>query len=1079
MRKPVWTYLMIAGAALLLSGAPPAFSMGFGNNAPVITSVTSNPNPAWPAGQCEFTCIASDSDGTVTKYEWSADGGTFPNGTATQALDAPANTITWTAPLQTGNYNVTITVYDNGSAYGGPPATATSYMTVRVDGTNSSPVITSLVAEADSVFVGATIFIIASATDADGDPLTYQWSASGGTISGDADTDPEAITWTAPQTGGNYEVTVVVSDGKGGESSKTVTINVTVAREEGFVRTPVANPVRVTSDATGRIYVSDTHKNRILVYDQTGDPVGEIADLASPLGIVAVGGNLYVGEEGKNQVSIYSASGAYLGAFDGPSVQMPNSIAFDSTVGEVFVADSKARRINVYSDGGTYLSSIDGSSAVSGGFVFPVGVAVDQSSQTLYVSDAGTYQIHSFDYFGNHKISFGSMGKGDGQFTRPQGLAVDANSRIFAVDAYQSCVQVFDPNGGFVARVGTFGEKKGELKIPLDVHVDVLNRLLVTSNDNCRVEVYGLDENVLPLPNTPPSEPLLYLPDAGAEVASLTPELVVKPATDQEMDILTYDFQVFAQDQFEPVASVTGVPEAPDQIRWTAQPPLLENTFYEWRARAFDGVAAGPWTSTRLFYVNAVNEPPAEPPAILVEDGAELRPSGVLAWQASTDPDALDTLTYTVEIDDNADFSSVLLHQENIRTTEITLASLIDYDLLADDTLYYWRVQAVDNHGGSSTWAAGSFYFNRIEIEVSSSPSGARVYIDGSPAYPGWRAEAAGSSLTPLIVTDVEEALHIVTVLKDGYASYSAIADNRMGADANIFADLAPASPVVLGSPIAIESTQVIPGNPISLSRPFLIDWNYDGKLDMLISDDSGKVHLLLGTPLPVYAGVVFDATAALGYDVKDASVFAVDWDNDSDFDLILGNRDGTILLVRNEGSQEAPQFLTAETIQADGQPFALASDTAPTVVDWNNDGKKDLLVGCSTGKVALLVNVGADDAPDFAFQGFLVSSSTELIVPTGHSVPFVMDWNSDGLPDLLVGGADGQIYLYLNVGTSDQPTLQDGGVVNFRFNKKKYLTANPGPYATPYLVDIDGDGLRDLLCGNEWGDLVLFPGVF
>jgi sugar lactone lactonase YvrE len=444
--------------------------------------------------------MATDSDGAITQYEWTADGGTFPNGTATEIVPAPGNTIIWSSPATPGLYNITVKVYDSGGPFGGS-ATATEYLTILVDGENSSPVITSLIPEADSVFVGASIFVVASATDPDGDPLSYQWSATGGTISGDNDIDPEAIIWTAPQTGGDYTITVTVTDGRGGQGSQGVSVAVTVAREAGFIRTPFANPVRIASDSAGQIYVSDTHKNRILVYDQVGDFVREINGLNKPLAVaVSPNGNLYVGEDGLDQVSIFTTSGLPLGALNGQPVQMPNSIDIDTVLGTIFVVDTKAAQVLVFSAAGAFQHSIDGSSAVAGGFVFPAGVAVDAATQTLYVTDGGKYKVYAFGYAGNFKFSFGSMGRGAGKFSRPQGVTVDSLGRVFAVDAYQSYVQVFDTTGQFLASVGTFGTAKGELSVPLDVYVDQFNRLLVTSNDNSRVEVYGLDDDTIPLP---------------------------------------------------------------------------------------------------------------------------------------------------------------------------------------------------------------------------------------------------------------------------------------------------------------------------------------------------------------------------------------------------------------------------------------------------------------------------------------------------------------------------------------------------------------------------------------------------
>jgi len=85
---------------------------------------------------------------------------------------------------------------------------------------NHMPAITSLEAEPDIVLPAASCQIVCTASDADGDELSYNWSASGGQINGEGDT----VTWTAPGSAGSYDVTVTVTDGRGGEVMKTIEV---------------------------------------------------------------------------------------------------------------------------------------------------------------------------------------------------------------------------------------------------------------------------------------------------------------------------------------------------------------------------------------------------------------------------------------------------------------------------------------------------------------------------------------------------------------------------------------------------------------------------------------------------------------------------------------------------------------------------------------------------------------------------------------------------------------------------------------------------------------------------------------
>ena len=606
----------------------------------------------------------------------------------------------------------------------------------------------------------------------------------------------------------------------------------------------------------------------------------------------------------------------------------------------------------------------------------------------------------------------------------------------------------------------------------MDAHVDRFERLLVTSNDNSRVEVYSLTDGVIPLPNQPPTAPTASAPGYGVEVATFNPELVVLAAVDPDDDPLSYEFEVVEQGQIDAYASIAGVPEAQGQASWTVQPSLSENTFYEWRARASDGMRTGPWTPTRLFFVNVTNDAPSAPPELLTPDGTDMRPDDALQWAGSVDPDALDIISYTLEIDDDWDFSSVLVREGNIQATSITLESLTQYDLLVDDTYYYWRVKGTDNHGAESDWIWGWFYFNRVEIEITSAPAGARAYIDGSPAYPGWSAGAS-----PTIAANVAEGYHIVTLIKEGYRPYTVVVDNHWGVDTQVTATLTPAAQGILVPPLTIPASRIV-GVNVAHIRPFIIDWNFDGVSDLLLSDDFGAVHLLLRGTVPLYQGVLLDTAAVFGFSAREVSVFAVDWDNDSDFDLLVGTRSDGLLLALNTGSQQAANFVNGGKITIQGlDPVSFSTSLAPAVLDWNDDGLKDLIVAGSSGIIGLYINSGTDEAPQFAAEEYLYADGELMVVPYGYAVPFVVDWDGDGLDDLLFGTWEGSIYLYQNVGSRGAPAFTSAGPITHYTSLTTQIDVNPGARSAPYVADWNGNGLRELFCGNENGDIVLYRG--
>lgn len=77
---------------------------------------------------------------------------------------------------------------------------------------NSNPIIQSIQVNPNSVAANGVVTISVTAVDPDGDALTYAYVVTGGAISGVG----PSVSWTAPSTSGANQVTVTVSDGKGG-----------------------------------------------------------------------------------------------------------------------------------------------------------------------------------------------------------------------------------------------------------------------------------------------------------------------------------------------------------------------------------------------------------------------------------------------------------------------------------------------------------------------------------------------------------------------------------------------------------------------------------------------------------------------------------------------------------------------------------------------------------------------------------------------------------------------------------------------------------------------------------------------
>jgi len=177
--------------------------------------------------------------------------------------------------------------------------------------------------------------------------------------------------------------------------------------------------------------------------------------------------------------------------------------------------------------------------------------------------------------------------------------------------------------------------------------------------------------------------------------------------------------------------------------------------------------------------------------------------------------------------------------------------------------------------------------------------------------------------------------------------------------------------------------------------------------------------------------------------------------------------------------SAQQIQFRPGELLQAADRSLDVGDYAIPCVADWNGDGRKDLLVGYQTaGKVALYLNSGSDASPVFTTSVNLRAGGADINLPSpgncGAPAPFVCDYDNDGKRDLLVGdGANGYVYFYRNTNTDANPIL-DTGVRLMAGSSALTVSLR----ATPYLYDWDGDGLKDLLCGDGYGNVHFFKNI-
>lgn len=320
----------------------------------------------------------------------------------------------------------------------------------------------------------------------------------------------------------------------------------------------------------------------------------------------------------------------------------------------------------------------------------------------------------------------------------------------------------------------------------------------------------------------------------------------------------------------------------------------------------------------------------------------------------------------------------------------------------------------------------------------------------------------------------------------------------------------------------------------LQMITPTAVDWDGDGDYDLVSGDEDGRVALVENKSVsadgvPVFEEPVYLRQAAA--DVKFGALvtpWSVDWDGDGDEDLICGNTAGYIGFIENLDGGNPPRWAAPVRISrslpvggTEGTPQVIRPQAGPkgsiqgpceakwgyttlSVADWNQDKRLDLIVNDIWGKVTWYDGVGAAPATQVGFERAVhLLPGSEPTKPAWtwwtpennefatqwRTTPVAVDWNDDGLTDLVMLDHEGYLAYFERSSAADadgeRPVLpgkrifkiegpcefdgrhrpmgdQHDGLL--RLNAR---TAGGSGRRKLCIVDWDGDGRRDLIVNS------------
>ncbi len=257
-------------------------------------------------------------------------------------------------------------------------------------------------------------------------------------------------------------------------------------------------PYATTHDSQGRLLVADAGMRGVHIYDFEKHKYQFLKGakgnaFESPIDVACdAADNIYVSDSARARIYVFDSKGKFQryigGSTQEPRMLRPTGMALDKTAKQIYVTDTLRHQVLVLGLDGSLIRAIGKRGSGEGEFNFPTSLAL--VSGKLYVVDAMNFRIQTITPEGRFVRAFGQLGNQSGTLNRPKGIAADTDGHLYVVDALFETVQVFNTDGQLLYYFGSTGSKPGQFQLPTGISIDSRNIIYVADSYNRRVQVF-------------------------------------------------------------------------------------------------------------------------------------------------------------------------------------------------------------------------------------------------------------------------------------------------------------------------------------------------------------------------------------------------------------------------------------------------------------------------------------------------------------------------------------------------------------------------------------------------------------